>query len=54
MVCQCVKFDARVSVNTRVGCDAHSCRRAEDDASAMADLKEKLYKKFGNAINLEE
>ena len=22
--------------------------------SAMADLKEKLYKKFGNAINLEE
>ena len=23
-------------------------------AAAMAELKEKLYKKFGNAINLEE
>jgi prefoldin subunit 4 len=29
-------------------------KEKKEITSAMADLKEKLYKKFGNAINLEE
>ena len=40
---------------TEVGAEVSELEKEKKDiTSAMAELKEKLYKKFGNSINLEE